>query len=75
MDFLLDSFFGLGSYLPVLRGYSLLCTQYLFLLVVGGPYELQGVEPRLAVCRASTLPTVLLLWPLDFVSVFVLLSV
>ena len=37
----------------------------LLLSVLGGPYGMPGIEPRSAVCKASTLPAVLSLRPLS----------
>lgn len=43
------------------------CAQVLFLAGSGEPYGASGMGPRLAVCKASALPTVVFLWPLQLV--------
>lgn len=50
---------GVGAYQMVLRDYFCLCTQESLLMMLGGPYDIPKIEPRLAVCKTRTLPTVL----------------
>ena len=59
-------FFLFGSHPAMLRGYCWLCTQELVLVVFGVPYGMLGIEPGLAACKASALPTVLSLQSLSF---------
>lgn len=48
----------------MLKGCSWLCAQAVeSLAVVQGPYGKLEIRPRLTVCKAGTLPAVLLLWP------------
>lgn len=42
----------------MLRGHSQLCTQELLLLVLGGPYAMSAIKPRLEACKAIALQTV-----------------
>ena len=46
------------SYLAVLRGYSWLCTEELVLEVLQETFEMLGIEPSLAMCKANVRPTV-----------------
>ena len=57
-------FFLFGSHLVMHRGYSWLCTQELFLVVLRGPYGMLEIEPGSATCKANALPAVLLFQPL-----------
>ena len=47
----------------MLRGYSWLYTQELFLAVLRGPYGMLEIEPGSGACKANALPTVLSLQP------------
>ena len=58
-------FLFLGSHPAMHRGYSWLCTQELLLAVLRGQYGMLGIKLGLAVYKANTLPTVLLLQPQD----------
>ena len=51
------------SHLAMLRAYSSLYTQELPLMVLGGPSEMLGIKPGLAVCKLNALPTLLSLRP------------
>lgn len=45
--------FGLWSSQVVFRAYFLLCTPELLREVLGGPYGVPGIKPRLCACKAS----------------------
>lgn len=49
-----------------LRAYSWICAQGSLLLGNGGAYVVLGIKLKLAICKASLLSTVLLLWPQIF---------
>lgn len=55
-----------GSYPAVLKVYSLLCFQALFLVRFGRrPYGVPGFKPGLTMCKARALLAIVLLWLLN----------
>lgn len=58
----LTNFGGSGVYPVVLRGFSRLFTQESFLAALWRPHGMPELKPWLAMCKASALSSVLLLW-------------
>lgn len=58
-------FLDFGSHAEVLSAYFRICTQEPLLVVFGGHNGMLGIKPWFAMCKASTLPVRLSLWPLD----------